>query len=84
MKGVSDTEETFHYRVARGRWLVSSILILIHLWNMIQSACSLVGFWADKSGWCWFVVRGKYYTMTDKSWLKPTNEQPKYRMMTLI
>jgi len=38
-------------------------------------ACSLVGFWTDKPGWCWFVVREKYYTMADKPWLKLTSEQ---------
>ena len=38
-------------------------------------AYSLVGFWTDKSGWCWFVVREKHGTMTDKPWLKPTSEQ---------
>jgi len=38
-------------------------------------ACSLVGFWVDKPGWCWFAVRGKHCIMADKSWLKPTSEQ---------
>jgi len=38
-------------------------------------ACSLVGFWTDKPGWCWFVVRGKHCWLVDKPWLKPTNEQ---------
>jgi len=33
--------------------------------------CSLVGFWVDKSDWYWFVVRGKYYWLADKPWLKP-------------
>jgi len=42
------------------------------------SACSLVGFWADKSDRCWFVVREKYCTMADKPWLKPTSEQAGY------
>jgi len=32
-------------------------------------------FWADKLGWCWFVVREKYCNMTDKLWLKPINNQ---------
>ena len=40
-----------------------------------SSACSLVGFWANKLGWCWFVVREKHYWLVDKSWLKPTSEQ---------
>jgi len=39
------------------------------------SACSLVGFWANKLDWCWFVVRGKHYWLADKPWLKPINEQ---------
>ena len=39
------------------------------------SACSLVGFWADEFGWCWFIVRGKHCWLTDKPWLKPTSEQ---------
>jgi len=39
------------------------------------AACSLVGFWADKPDWCWFVVREKYCIMIDKPWLKPTSEQ---------
>jgi len=45
---------------------------------MNLSACSLVGFWADKPGWCWFVVRGKHCWLADKPWLKPTSEQPGY------
>ena len=36
---------------------------------------SLVGFWADKPSWCWFIVKEKYCTMTDKLWLKPISEQ---------
>jgi len=43
-----------------------------------QSTCSLVGLWADKPGWCWFVVRGKHCWLTDKPWLKPTSEQTDY------
>jgi len=39
------------------------------------SACLLVGFWADKPGWCWFVVREKHCWLIDKPWLKPTSEQ---------
>ena len=39
------------------------------------SACSLVGFWNDKPGWCWFVVREKHCWLADKPWLKPTSEQ---------
>ena len=31
--------------------------------------------WLDKSGWCWFIVRGKYCIMANKPWLKPTSEQ---------
>jgi len=46
----------------------------------MPSAWSLVGFWADKPGWCWIVVRGKYCTMADKPWLKPTSEQAGYQM----
>jgi len=42
-----------------------------------QSACSLVGFWADKPGRCWFVVREKHCWLADKPWLKPTNEHAK-------
>jgi len=38
------------------------------------TACSLVGLWADKPRWCWFVVRGKHGWLTDKPWLKPTSE----------
>jgi len=38
-------------------------------------ACSLVGFWADKPGWCWFIVREKHCWLTDKPWLKSTSEQ---------
>ena len=38
-------------------------------------ACSLVGFWTDKSDWCWFVVREKHCWLADKPWLKPTSEQ---------
>ena len=30
-------------------------------------------FWADKPGWCWFVLREKYCTMTDKPWLNRLN-----------
>jgi len=41
----------------------------------ILTACSLVGFWANKSDWCWFVVRGKHCWLSDKPWLKPTSEQ---------
>jgi len=40
-----------------------------------QRVCSLVGFWVDKSGWCWFIMREKYYWLTDKFWLKPTRER---------
>ena len=43
-----------------------------------QSARLLVGFSADKFGWCWFVVREKYCWLVDKPWLKPTSEQAKY------
>jgi len=43
--------------------------------GFIYTACSLVGFWADKPGLYWFAVRGKYGTMADKFWLKPTSEQ---------
>ena len=39
----------------------------------LQLACSLVSFWADKPGWCWFVMREKYCIMADKPWLKPTS-----------
>jgi len=46
--------------------------------NNTYSACSLVGFWADKLGWCWFVVRGKHYWLANKPWLKPTSEQADY------
>ena len=42
---------------------------------IVIGACSLVGFWADKSGWCWFLVRGKHCQLADKPWLKPTSEQ---------
>ena len=38
------------------------------------TTCSLIGFWADKPGWCWFVVRGKHCWLADKPWLKPTSE----------
>jgi len=48
----------------------------------MPSAWSLVGFWADKPGWCWIVVRGKYCTMADKPWLKPTSEQAECIMFT--
>ena len=41
-------------------------------------ACSLVGFWTDKPGWCWFVVRGKHCWLVDKPWLKPISEQAEY------
>ena len=41
-------------------------------------ACSLVGFLANKPGWCWFGVRGKHCWLTDKPWLKPTSEQANY------
>ena len=51
--------------------------VLFHF-KTSQSACLLVGFWADKSGWCWFVVRGKHCWLADKPWLKPINEQAKY------
>ena len=40
-----------------------------------KRACSLVDLWADKPGWCWFVVREKYYWLADKPWLKPISEQ---------
>jgi len=39
---------------------------------------SIVGFWADKPGWCWFVMRKKYCWLADKPWLKPTGEQAEY------
>ena len=41
----------------------------------LPPAYSLVGFWANKSGWCWFIVRGKHCWLADKPWLKPTSEQ---------
>ena len=41
----------------------------------IYSACSLVGFWADKPGWCWFVMREKHCWLADKPWLNPTSKQ---------
>jgi len=46
--------------------------------NLTNSACSLVGFWADRPGWCWFVVREKHCWLVDKPWLKPTSEQADY------
>ena len=48
------------------------------LLSLLQSACSLVGFWADKPCWCWFVVRGKHCWLVDKPWLKPTSEHAEY------
>ena len=33
---------------------------IVHKGGLHQTACSLVDFWADKRGWFWFVVRGKY------------------------
>jgi len=42
--------------------------------TITQLACSLVDFWADKPGWCWFVVKEKHCWLADKSWLKPTSE----------
>jgi len=41
-------------------------------------ACWLVGFWADKPGWCWFVVREKHCWLVDKSWLKLTSKHAGY------
>ena len=43
----------------------------------VYTACSLVDFQADKSGWCWFVVREKHCWPTDKIWLKSTSEHAK-------
>ena len=44
--------------------------------SLIQyPACSLVGFWVDRPGWCWFVVREKHCIMANKPCLKPTSEQ---------
>ena len=40
-----------------------------------QPAYSLIGFWVNKLGWCWFVVKEKYCWLTDKSWLKPSNDE---------
>ena len=40
-----------------------------------HTACSLVGFQANKSGQCWFVMREKHCWLADKPWLKPTSEQ---------
>jgi len=49
--------------------LLNSLVLVIPEQQNAQchSACSLVSFWADKPGSCWFVVREKYYTMADKS-----------------
>jgi len=43
-----------------------------------QGRAALVGFWADKPSWCWFVVRGRHCWVADKPWLKPTDEQTGY------
>ena len=47
------------------------------LWGGVEraQACSLVDFWTDKVGWCWFIVKEKYCWLTDKFWLKPINKQ---------
>jgi len=41
----------------------------------LQNSFSLFADWflADKSGWCWFVVRGKHCWLADKHWLKPSS-----------
>ena len=44
---------------------ICTVHVLLILMGIIYTACSLVGFWADKSGWCWFVVREKHCTIAD-------------------
>ena len=41
-------------------------MILIY-YIILYSACSLVGFWADKSDWCRFVVREALFVRSLKS-----------------
>jgi len=55
-------------------WVASAVVGKTPCRFCMHSTYSLVGFWADKPGWCWFVVRGKHYWLADKPWLKPTSE----------
>ena len=70
------SSECFEVGSCKHEWVPILLLKGLYLYCLcLQSACSLVGFWADKPGWYWFVVRGKHCCLADKHWLKPTSEQ---------